>query len=182
MISDEALLQQARKGEEEAFAQLYGRYRGPLYAFAYRLTSSRSEAEDLVHDSMIGILRRESGFDGRRGALRGYLYAAVRNLARKQYRDGRLEEPDGAAEEIAFDESPLAILITAETARQVQEAVAALPGLQREVLVLAEYEELPLAEIASIVEADLGAVKSRLHRARQALKRALRPSPARVRE
>jgi RNA polymerase sigma-70 factor (ECF subfamily) len=182
VISDEALLQQARKGGEEAFAGLYDRYKGPLYAFAFRLTGSGPEAEDVVHDSLIGVLRPESAFDGNRGSLRSYLYAAVRNLARKQYRGSRLEDSDGAIEDAAGDDSPLVALITAETARQVQAAVAALPDLQREVLVLSEYEGMPLAEIAALVEADVGTVKSRLHRARQRLRRTLRPAAAPVKE
>jgi len=57
----------------------------------------------------------------------------------------------------------------------VRRAVEELPPLQREAFVLFEYEELPLAEIAAIVGADAGAVKARLHRARQHLKRRLAP-------
>ena len=99
-------------------------------------------------DSLIGVLRPESAFDGNRGSLRSYLYATVRNLARKHYRGNRLEDSDGDIEDAAGDVSisPLVALIAAETARQVQAAVAALPDLQREVLVLSEYEGMPLAE------------------------------------
>ena len=107
MISDEALLQQARKGGEEAFAGLYGRYKGPLYAFAFRLTGSGAAAEDAVHDSLIGVLRPESAFDGNRGSLRSYLYATVRNMARKYYRGTRLEGSADAIEDAAGDDSPL---------------------------------------------------------------------------
>jgi RNA polymerase sigma-70 factor (ECF subfamily) len=57
----------------------------------------------------------------------------------------------------------------------VAQAVGALPPLQREVLILAEYEEMPLEEIARSVGAELAAVKSRLHRARENLRRMLAP-------
>jgi RNA polymerase sigma factor (sigma-70 family) len=62
-----------------------------------------------------------------------------------------------------------------ETAEVVGAAVRMLPPLQREVLILAEYEELSLEEIARAVESEIGTVKSRLHRARENLKRMLAP-------
>jgi RNA polymerase sigma factor (sigma-70 family) len=105
--------------------------------------------------------------------LRGYLYAAVRNLARKQYRDHVREDDDSEIAEAASEGTPLLDLMSAETSRQVQAAISALPNLQREALVLFEYEEMSLDEIARMVEADVGTVKSRLHRARERLRRAL---------
>ena len=66
-------------------------------------------------------------------------------------------------------------LISRETAAAVRQAVGALPLLQREALVLFEYEELTLDEISKIVAADLAAVKSRLYRAREALRKSLAP-------
>ena len=62
-----------------------------------------------------------------------------------------------------------------EIAQIVADAVGALPLLQREVLILAEYEELSLEEIARAVESEIGTVKSRLHRARENLRRMLAP-------
>jgi RNA polymerase sigma-70 factor (ECF subfamily) len=57
----------------------------------------------------------------------------------------------------------------------VREAVEALPPFQREAIVLFEYEEMSLAEIALITDADIGTIKSRLHRARERLRRSLTP-------
>jgi RNA polymerase sigma factor (sigma-70 family) len=173
VMTDEALLAKARNGDEAAFGRLYERYRGPLYAFAYRLAGSVPVAEDLLHDSILGIVRPDSRFDAARGPLRGYLYAAVRNLARKQYRDHLREEDDAEIAEAVGEGTPLLDLMSAETSRQVQAAISALPDLQREALVLFEYEEMSLDEIARMVEADVGTVKSRLHRARERLRRAL---------
>ncbi len=70
---------------------------------------------------------------------------------------------------------PLRRLLDEELSNEVRKAVESLPPLQREALVLFEYEELSLAEIATIVEADTGTVKARLHRARQRLKKILAP-------
>jgi RNA polymerase sigma-70 factor (ECF subfamily) len=168
-MTDGRLVDRVRGGDEEAFQTLYGRFRDPLFRFACRLTASQAEAEDLVHDCFVGLFR--GGYDPRRAALRTYLYAAIRNLARKHYRDSGREDFDDV--EMAVEDSPLEELLEQELADEVTRAVAALPLLQREVLVLAEYEELPLEEVARIVEAEVGAVKSRLHRARAALRKSL---------
>lgn len=75
--------------------------------------------------------------------------------------------PDGQA--------PLGKLLDEELSAEVRKAVADLPALQREALILFEYEELSLAEIAAIVGADVGAVKARLYRAREQLRKTLAP-------
>ena len=67
------------------------------------------------------------------------------------------------------------LLINGELSQKIREAVTSLPPLQREALVLFEYEGLALNEIAEVVGSDVGAVKARLHRAREALRAALRP-------
>ena len=72
-------------------------------------------------------------------------------------------------------QAPLSKLLDEELSAEVRKAVADLPVLQREALILFEYEELSLAEIAAIVGADVGAVKARLHRARAQLRRMLAP-------
>jgi RNA polymerase sigma-70 factor (ECF subfamily) len=66
-------------------------------------------------------------------------------------------------------------VLDAELVAKVREAVADLPPLQREALVLFEYEGMPMSEIAMIVGSDVGAVKSRLHRGRERLRNSLAP-------
>lgn len=81
----------------------------------------------------------------------------------------------GEAQFIAVEKEPLRRLLDDELALKVQEAVFSLPPLQREALVLFEYEGMTLAEIADMVGTDVGAIKSRLHRARERLRNVLRP-------
>lgn len=76
---------------------------------------------------------------------------------------------------IAPGKEPLRRLLDDELSVKVQEAVSDLPPLQKEALVLFEYEGLALSEIASMVGTDVGAVKSRLYRARERLRNALAP-------
>jgi RNA polymerase sigma-70 factor (ECF subfamily) len=158
---------------EAAFRSLYEQHRDSLFRFGVRLTGSAETAEDLVHDSFLGLYR--GGWDQSRGSAKTYLYGAVRNLAHKRYRDLGREESDSDAD-ATIDAAALGSLISRETSEAVRRAVMALPSAQREVLVLFEYEDLPLSEIAQIVEADVGAVKSRLYRARERLRKWLAPA------
>jgi len=110
--------------------------------------------------------------------LRTYLYSAARNLSLKYFRSsGRETSLDELSEEppVPVREQPLRRLLDEELSQKVKEAVFSLPPLQREALVLFEYEGLALSEIAEVVGTDVGAVKARLHRARERLRNTLRP-------
>ncbi|HKC66294.1 MAG TPA: RNA polymerase sigma factor [Pyrinomonadaceae bacterium] len=178
-ITDERLLAEASRGDEAAFLALYERHRDSIFRFAYRMLGSMELAEDVTHDCFLSLLKRPTRFDSSRGVtLKTYLLAAARNLAMKHFRSRRGED---ALEDLTNEPSvparrgPLHKLLDEELAVAVRNAIEALPPLQREALVLFEYEELPLAEIAAVVGADVGTVKARLHRARQSLKRRLAP-------
>lgn len=159
---------------------LYERHRAPVFRFAYRLLGSSALAEEVTHDCFLSLVKSPARFDPHRAAsLRTYLFAAARNLAFKHLRrhSGETSFEDSPAQPSAADsgETPLGRLLDEELAEEVRKAVAALPALQREAVVLFEYEELSLAEIARVVEADVGTVKSRLFRARASLRRSLAP-------
>jgi len=176
--TDELLLESAGAGDGAAFQQLYERHRNAVFRFAYRLSGSVENAEDLTHDCFLSLIKRVASFDPARASLRTYLLAATRNLWLKQWRTlGRESSLDEFDENdfIAVSKAPLGSLLDNEMSLKVGEAVAALPPLQREALVLFEYEGLSLSEIASMVGSDVGAVKARLHRARERLRRALQP-------
>jgi RNA polymerase sigma-70 factor, ECF subfamily len=183
-MTDERLLERARRGDEGAFLLLYERHHAPAYRFARRLLGSRHAAEDAVHDCFLELVTRE-GFDPARGSLRNYLFGAVRHRALRQFRragrECEIEDagPDGRANgrepRGAESPQPLGLLLDAELSEAVRRAVARLPPLQREALVLFEYEELSLAEVAEVVGADVNAVKARLFRARASLRKSLAP-------
>jgi RNA polymerase sigma-70 factor (ECF subfamily) len=179
------LLERAGAGDPAAFINLYERHRAAIFRFSYRLSGSVEAAEDITHDCFLGLIKKPGNFRPERGSLRTYLFSAARNLWLKQLRDlGRESAMDEYAENqfIAGGKEPLGRLLDDELSAKVQEAVSSLPPLQREALVLFEYEGLALNEIASMVGTDIGAVKSRLHRARQRLRNRLRPYLATSRE
>jgi RNA polymerase sigma-70 factor (ECF subfamily) len=146
--------------------QAFDRYHQAVYRFAWRLTRRADLAEDITQECFLAFLRAPGRFDPARGSAKTYLFAIARNLALKHHRDARPEEPleDMVAESFSPD-----------LAAAVEQAVASLPVLQQEAIVLFEYEGFTLEEIAEVAEADPGTIKSRLHRARERLKRALAP-------
>lgn len=174
--TDETLLERAGAGESAAFLQLYQRHRDQIFRFAYRLSGSAELAEDITHDCFLSLIRRPEGFRPGRAALRTYLLGAARNLwlkqLRTQSRESELDELTVAKQSVV-KAVQLDGVLEKELSRRVQEAVSNLPPMQREALVLFEFEGLALHEIAALVETDVGAVKARLHRARQGLKSAL---------
>lgn len=171
--TDEQLLEKAANGDTEAFQILYERYRDPIFRFAYRLLGSVEAAEDVAHDCFLSLISEPRRFDASKASLRTYVYAAARNLAAKRYnafaRETAIEEvPD--AFHTSERHSPVARVLEGELAGEVERAVASLPPLQREALVLFEYQELPLAEVAAVLGVETNAVKARLFRAREKLR------------
>ena len=176
--TDEVLLKKAGEGDQAAFLELYDRHRQPIFRFAYRLLGEVDIAEDVTHDCFLSLIRKPENFRPERASLRTYLFAAARNLALKHFRNtGRETGLDEMTEEpeLSPRHQPLRKLLDEELAAQVRRAVFSLAPLQREALVLFEYEGLSLSEIAEITGADVGAVKGRLFRARERLKSLLRP-------
>ena len=175
------LLLKAARGDEAAFLLLYERHRTVVFRFACRMLGRAELAEDVTQECFLSILRRPEAFQPGRASLRTYLCAIARHLAFKQLRkmgqEIAVEEPPVARDEggprPAGD--PLEEVLAGEAAAAVRAAVERLPPLQREAVVLFEYQEMSLADIAAVCETDVGTVKSRLHRARERLRRVLRP-------
>jgi RNA polymerase sigma-70 factor (ECF subfamily) len=175
---DELLLAKAGAGDPAAFMQVYERHRAAIFRFSYRLSGSVEVAEDITHDCFLSLIKKPEMFQPDRASLRTYLFSAARNLWLKQLRNSGREtamEELGEDRFVAVGKEPLHSLLDDELAGKVQEAVSSLPPLQKEALVLFEYEGLALSEIASMIGTDVGAVKSRLYRARERLRNALGP-------
>jgi RNA polymerase sigma-70 factor (ECF subfamily) len=174
--TDENILRLARQGDERCFLLLFERHREVVFRLAYRLAGS-SVAEDITHDCFVSLLSGPARFDAMQGSLRTYLYGVVRNLARKHYwlHHSDTDFDEWRDESAAADPDATRLMLEQETSALVQEAILSLPIAQREALVLFQYEELSLEEIARILNVEAGTVKSRLHRARERLRRALAP-------
>jgi RNA polymerase sigma-70 factor (ECF subfamily) len=161
------LVEAARKGREAAFLQLFDEHHLPLFRFAYRLTGSVADAEDIVQECFLSLLRPECTYDPKRTPMRTYLFGIVRNQSLKRLRRNNF------GVDAAPPRSPEGEVLRDEMENAVARAVMELPEIQREVLILAHYEQMPLAEIAQVLGVELGAAKSRLQRARASLKETL---------
>jgi len=167
------LLKEARQGKEPAFLTIYDSHRDSVFRFAYRMLGSVAAAEDITHDCFLSLLQKPHLFNPDRASLRTYLCAAARNLVWKQLRRQGLETDVAEVDEArdsARQNSPYEDLRSSEIAEGVHQAIASLPPLQREAVLLFEFEELSLSDAAAVAQTDIGTIKSRLHRARQRLR------------
>jgi RNA polymerase sigma-70 factor (ECF subfamily) len=157
-----------RCGSQQAFEQLFTRYRGPLYGFFRRRLNGDQRAEDLTQETFIAVIRASAQYE-QRALFRTYLYSIAMNLLaaerRKQFRDS---PPGEIAPEPATDDAP-------DTALWIRQALARLDDSEREILMLREYEQLSYAEIAELLKLPVNTVRSRLFRSRMALKGYLEP-------
>jgi RNA polymerase sigma-70 factor, ECF subfamily len=173
--TDNELLVAAMEGDEPSFVALYERHRGVVYRFAYRMVQSDAAAEDISQDCFLELIKHPLRFNSSRATLRTFLLAITRNLAltyiRKRSNEVLMDELPEA--EVSHSHSPVSRLIMDELVGMVREAVAKLPVANREALILFEYEELSLKEIAEIVGEEVGTVKARIYRARQNIRESL---------
>lgn len=159
---------EAREGSETAFLKLFDEHRAPLFRFAYRMTGSAADAEDIVQECFLGLLRPGCGYNPALTPVRTYLFGVVRNQALKRL----AKKPMPAQEEETSppEASPESRILRIEVEQAVAGAVLDLPDGLREVLILAHYEQMAIAEIAGLLEIEATTVKSRLQRARAQLR------------
>jgi RNA polymerase sigma-70 factor (ECF subfamily) len=172
--SDEQLVERVQKREWAAFAEIYRRYRSPLYSFCLRMSGRKEIAEDALQDTFAKLVSHATDIRSP-GALRGWLYRVARNevlmMARIRRKCAAL--PDDGDEETWDTETPLTLLVTKDGLAHVEHCLARLKVEYREVILMREMEELSYAEIAAITQSTEAAVKSRLFKARRALARGL---------
>ncbi len=167
---DELTLRRAQRGDERAWRDLIERYQRPVHALIWRLLGGRAKhrAEDLTQETFVRVLRALPGFDPTGPAsLSTWMLTIATRLALNELR--RPEHASLEADPIGAQRSD------AESERQrlgaaIARGVSALPEAQRAVFVLREYHDLDYQDIAAVLEVDLGTVKSRLARARAALR------------
>ncbi len=155
---------------ETEFRDSFRQYKDVVYRFAYRMMGSSAAAEDVAQECFVALWKKPGAYNPARGEMRSYLLGIARNQVLRQWRQQSRFEMEQAEPVV----SPVDI-VGLERSEAIAAAVRSLPELQREAIVLAEYEDLSLDEIASVTRADIAAVKSRLHRARQNLRKTLAP-------
>ncbi len=176
------LIEKASEGDAVAFGKIYFLLRDPIYGFAFRMLGENSAAEDITQETFIFFIENSQKYHSARGSLLSFLCGVARNRIMHHLRKSgnRLEisqeETDDYIEpgdELGYD--PLEILLEHELEQKVNDAIAELPPLQRELIILREMQELSYEEIAKITGDDVNVVKVRLYRARRNLARRIAP-------
>jgi len=187
---DRTLLDQAVAGDAGALEALMGRHAGRVYRLAFGITRNPADAEEVVQDVFLTVVRKGGGFEGQ-AALATWMYRVTMNAALNRRRGKRRELEVSLEEHLptytedghrAGDRSDLLVdwsstpedrALSGESRRVLESAIDSLPEHYRAVLILRDVEELSNEEVASIVGDSLASVKSRLHRARMALREQL---------
>ena len=168
------LIGRSQAGDEEAWADLFERYKNLVYKTAYLMLGSAAEAEDALQQVFLRAFRSLSGFEPRRGAFATWLHRLTVNhcFNRRRRRRFLLLSLDEVSPSALVDDSPSPGARLEEGAA-VQQAFGGLSDKQRAVVILRYYWEMPYAEIARVLAMPLGTVKSRLNLALRILRREL---------
>jgi len=185
MDDSKALAKGLQRRDPELLDQLIEQYQYRLFRYLVHLTASRERAEDFFQETWIRVLERGHQYDGKH-KFEAWLFTIVRNLVIDWQRSKKMqsleeltEREEGAAKEFPMNEpSALHLLLSEEERSGVHEALARVPAIYREVLLLRFQEELGLEEIAGVLAAPLSTVKSRLYRGLEALKGAMQGGAA----
>jgi RNA polymerase sigma-70 factor (ECF subfamily) len=168
--SDEQLMLAFSKGSSEAFTELFSRYKQKLYGFFRRRIAEPAHAEELTQETFVALLRA-SRYEPR-ALFRTYLYAIGFKILRAHRRKAAFRatffgHPSSVPDPSKGDAT--------ESGLWVRRAVEKLDPMDREILLLREFEQLSYAEIADLLQRPLNTVRSRLFRARTALRNLLEP-------
>ncbi|MGH9022545.1 MAG: RNA polymerase sigma factor [Acidimicrobiia bacterium] len=185
--TEATLIDRLRGGDTAALEGLMEQFAPRIHRLAYGITRNEADAEEVVQDVFLSLFRKIGGFEGR-AALGTWLYRVAVNAALIKRRGKRIElevlledhlptfredghrEGDRALLLADWSETPEEELLSNETRRAVRRMIESLPDRYRIVLLLRDLEELSNEETAEILEDSVASVKSRLHRARMALR------------
>ena len=183
--AQERLIAGLRKGDDDAYEQLIGLYERPVYNLVYRLVANPADAADVVQEVFLKVFRNVTSFRSQ-SSLKTSIYRIAVNEAHNHRRwfERKCGQEVGLEEEVSegihFHQvledqatSPFDSMANSETRALIEESLASLKPAFRSAVVLRDIEELSYDEIAEILQTNLGTVKSRILRGREALRVAL---------
>jgi RNA polymerase sigma-70 factor (ECF subfamily) len=175
-LSDQELMRIVQAGDFSPASEIYDRYSGRIYNFAFRFLRNAEAAEDATQEVFVKMLKHANQFNGD-AKLSTWLFSITANWCRDYLRkaDNKVKESDDvlvtlpSPSELAPDRA----LEQRENEQRIRRALATLTPEQREAILLSRYQGLSYAEIAQIAGCSEGAVKTRVFRAMETLKKTL---------
>ena len=170
--TDLALLERIAREDRRAVAELYARHQRPLFRYLCQLTPDHGLAEEILQDTIVAVWQGAASFEGR-SAVRTWLFAIARRQAHNvlRRRGQPLADEDALEALEDSDPGPEERVLKQSDAHEVQRAIARLPLIHREVLVLNFVNGLRYDEISAVLGVPEGTVKSRLSNAKRGLRR-----------
>jgi len=181
----EQAIRRAQAGDPGGFDLLVDSYAPRVYGLVYRLTGSRADAEDLLQEVMLRVVRRIGDYQ-HQGQFEAWLFRIAANLVRDRARRAAFrgiarplegaDEPNPPAEPVDHRQpAPDFRLRLREEIDELQEALNRLPAAEREVIMLRHFSEMSFQEIAEAMGAPLGTTLARAHRGLRKLRQWLDP-------
>jgi RNA polymerase sigma factor (sigma-70 family) len=174
-LSDQELMRIVQAGDYSPASEIYDRYSGRIYNFAFRFLRNSEAAEDAVQEVFVKMLKHANQFHGD-AKLSTWLFSITANWCRDYLRkaDNKTKESDEVLVTLpSSSESPERSLERRQNETMVRRALQQLTPEQREAILLSRYQGLSYAEIAQISGCSEGAVKTRVFRAMETLKKTL---------
>jgi RNA polymerase sigma-70 factor (ECF subfamily) len=179
-LDDADLVKRAQAGDTRSFDELVRRYRDKVYRLSYKILRHEEDAAEALQDAFLSAFRGLKNFKAE-STFSTWLYRIATNASLMKYRrrrDGHVsleqsQSGEGTGEPMQipdWSQQPLNELLNSETHDVMEEGVEKLPEELRTVFVLRDVEGLSNAEVAEVLNLSVAAVKSRLHRARIALR------------
>ena len=177
-----ALLAKSADGDEAAFADLYCQTSAAVYSMAFRILGSRVHAEEVTQEVYVQVWQQAGRYDPSRGAVVGWLKVmahrravdrvrAVNSAAIRDRRDAQFAATSGSGDD--WDE-----VATRIDARRVHHALARIPAIQREAVMMMYFDDRSMKQIASHLRLTLGTVKTRVRNGMICLRRTVANAPA----
>jgi len=182
-MDDAKLMLRVKEGDEEAFRQIVKQYQKTILDLCFRYVGNPEDAEEVTQDVFINLHKAAGSYEPK-AKLSTYLYRIAVNLSLNRIRDRkwkrfvpleflrRGEENRPVSSEIR---EPDSLLEQKEKQQAVRNAIDSLPTNQRTAVILKRFQGLSYEEIAEVMNCSVSAVEARLHRAKQALQKKLRP-------
>ena len=182
---DALLIERLRANEELAYEELIKRFEHPVYNLVYRLLNDPSESADVVQEVFLKVFRKVDGFRGD-CSLKTWIYRIAvhesynqrRWFRRHRFQETALETDD--EQSVSYMDvlpdpgpSPFQMTVNHETRERIESALQEVKPVFRAAVILRDIEELSYEEIASILDINLGTVKSRILRGREAVRKQL---------